>query len=88
MVLAGPYGCVGMSLTTYLKKYFLAWYLKLFIRTHCALELLLAELAIYVERGIVLQKEFWYYRPFFREICLLWESNKPMPLQNERLAAA
>ena len=36
MVLAGPYGCVGRSWTTYLKKYFLAWYLKLFIRTHCA----------------------------------------------------
>ena len=36
MVLAGPYGCVGRSWTTYLKKYFLASYLKLFIRTHCA----------------------------------------------------
>ena len=37
MVLAGPYGCVRRSWTTYLKKYFLAWYLKLFIRTHCAM---------------------------------------------------
>ena len=36
MVLAGPYGCVGRSWTTYLKKYFLASYLKLFIRNHCA----------------------------------------------------
>ena len=39
MVLAGPYGCVRRSWTTYLKKYFLAWYLKLFIRTHCVLAL-------------------------------------------------
>ena len=36
MVLAGPYGCVGRSWTTYLKKIFFAWNLKLFIRTHCA----------------------------------------------------
>ena len=36
MVLAGPYGCVGRSWTTYRKKYFLAAYLKVFIRTHCA----------------------------------------------------
>ena len=39
MVLAGPHGCVGRSWTTYLKKYFLASYLKVFIRTHCALQL-------------------------------------------------
>ena len=38
MVLAGPYGWVGRSWTTYLKKYFLASYLKVFIRTHCALQ--------------------------------------------------
>ena len=36
MVLVGPYGCVGRSWTTYLKKYFLASYPKVFIRTHCA----------------------------------------------------